>query len=140
MNALPSNAYGLLLSFDGYGAPGGVLEDSEYLYSVLVNLPHKIGMRPLGLPQVISVEEPGIAGLSGFTFIMESHISIHTYKERGFVTVDIYSCKWFDSTQVVALLADAFQTTSHEVSEIVRGKRFGALPFSFLANQPHLRL
>ena len=28
-------------------------------------------MRPIGFPHIVSIQEPGIIGLSGFTFIME---------------------------------------------------------------------
>ena len=90
-------------------------------------------MRPIGFPQIVSVEEPGIAGLSGFTFIMESHISIHTYQERGFVTADIYSCKDFDTAAAANFIAAHFSVTTFETNVVLRGKRFNlptSLPFA----------
>ena len=124
MKRLPKNAYGMLLAFDGYGADLKRCADTGPLYRFLYDLPGTIGMRRLGFPHIVRVDEAGIKGLSGFTFIMESHVSIHTYEERGFVTADVYSCKPFDAVQVSALLSAYFRTSTHASSVIVRGKKF----------------
>jgi S-adenosylmethionine decarboxylase len=124
MKNIPKDAYGLLLTFDGYGASKDLCGDVNLLHEILTALPGHINMRRLGNPHIESVDEPGIAGLSGFTFIMESHISIHTYIERGFVTADIYSCKWFDTEEAAKFLVKAFHIDSFEVSDIIRGARF----------------
>ena len=124
-HALPKNAYGLLLAFDGYGVPEARSSDAAQLTDFLYSFPATIDMRRLGEPNVIAIDEPGVRGLSGFTFIMESHVSIHTYIEQGFVTVDIYSCKDFDTERATALLADFFATTSYHTHTLVRGRSFG---------------
>jgi len=125
MKKLPENAYGLLLTLDGYGASQQACGDMDQLYKLLSHLPHAIGMRPIGFPHIVSVDEPGIKGLSGFTFIMESHISVHTYEERGFVTADIYSCKHFDADKAATYVAKAFKLKSFDTSVLIRGKKFG---------------
>ena len=119
-----NTAYGLLLTFDGYGAEGVLCSDEILLRKVLLELPSLIGMRSLGTPQIVRVDAPDIAGLSGFTFIMESHISIHTYSERGFVTADIYSCKNFDTEFAKKYLMEAFAIADVEVNTLPRGLRF----------------
>jgi S-adenosylmethionine decarboxylase len=133
--------YGLLLTFDGYGAPAEFCFSIERLYRVLSELPSLLGMRALGTPHIVEVTEKGIAGLSGFTFIMESHISIHTYIEKGFVTVDIYSCKEFDTTGAIEYLTNNFLTESHEIHTIVRGIRFNedTRYESLKKPRPHMR-
>ena len=124
-HTLPQQAYGLLLAFDGYGVPEERGGDQTRLKDFLYSFPGTIAMRRLGEPQVIAVNEPGIQGLSGFTFIMESHVSVHTYTEQGFVTVDIYSCKDFDTERATRLLAEFFGTTSYHTHTLVRGRSFG---------------
>lgn len=124
-HALPENAYGLLLAFDGYGVPVDRSSDASRLQDFLYSFPATIQMRRLDTPHVIAIEEPGIRGLSGFTFIMESHISIHTYSEQGFVTVDIYSCKDFDTELATKQLSAFFATTSYHTHTLVRGRSFG---------------
>jgi len=122
MNQLPDSAYGILLAFDGYGADRRRCADTGKLYRFLYDLPGTIGMRRLGFPHIVRVDEPGIKGLSGFTFIMESHVSIHTYEERGFVTADVYSCKPFDTARITAMLATYFGTATHSARTLVRGR------------------
>lgn len=123
METLP--AYGLQFCIDGYDALSSRCDNESVILSLLKTLPVQIGMRPLGEPQVVRVTETGIAGLSGFTFIMESHISIHTYAEWGFVTVDIYSCKPFITSDALHIIRETFGMRDVETYELVRGKRFG---------------
>jgi S-adenosylmethionine decarboxylase len=118
--------YGLLFALDGYGASPIACGDADLLLRALRELPLLIGMRPLGEPHVVQVDEPGSAGLSGFTFIMESHISIHTYTERGFVTADIYSCKEFNTLVADRYLCSLFKIGSAERTIIPRGLHFNA--------------
>lgn len=49
------------------------------------------------------------SGYSGVIFLMESHISIHTFpdiqSDKGFfITVDLYSCKLFDEKSIKEIL------------------------------------
>ena len=117
-------AYGLQLVLDGYGADRDLCEDVQHVYELLMKLPEHLGMRRVGFPHIIQIDEEGIRGRSGFTFIMESHISIHTYSERGFVTADVYSCKPFDAQLVRDLLTKAFKIQSYESNTMVRGMQF----------------
>lgn len=128
MSSLPLHSYGLHLMIDGYGAPPHRLNDVALLYATLMHLPEQIGMRRVGFPHIIEVNESPITGLSGFTFIMESHISVHTYSERGFVTLDVYSCKSFDAQEVARLLQAAFQFKTFETNLLVRGRQFHTSP------------
>ncbi|HEY0011210.1 MAG TPA: S-adenosylmethionine decarboxylase [Candidatus Paceibacterota bacterium] len=137
MSTPDSAAYGLLLALDGYGADVRDCADGAKLRNLLQTLPPSIGMRPLGEPHTVYVDEEGIRGLSGFTFIMESHISIHTYEERGFVTADIYSCKLFDTQTAAEYITQAFGLTNVETQVITRGRGFHNLPLP--TPEPQLR-
>jgi len=120
---MKQSAYGLHLMLDAYDAPAERLSNMGLLYRTLCELPGLIGMRRVSLPQILEVTEPDIAGLSGFVFIMESHISVHTYSERGFLTADVYSCKQFDHSAALKYLEEAFQFRSSDVSVKKRGRR-----------------
>jgi S-adenosylmethionine decarboxylase len=128
MKSPQNNAYGLQLTLDGYAADQKLCGDVAHLYDLLMKLPAHIGMRRVGFPNIIQITETGIRGLSGFVFIMESHISIHTYEERGFVTADVYSCKNFDEIKTQNYLIEAFKIQAFESSTAIRGKRFQNLP------------
>lgn len=128
MSPQETTAYGLQLTLDGYAADQKLCGDVTNLYNVLMQLPSHIGMRRVGFPHIIKIDEPGIKGLSGFVFIMESHISIHTYEERGFVTADVYSCKTFDEKKTSDFLTQAFNIQVFESNTAIRGKQFQNLP------------
>jgi S-adenosylmethionine decarboxylase len=61
-------------------------------------------------------------GVSGVIVLAESHISIHTWPERGFAAVDIFMCGACDPYCSVPVLREAFQPTSIELFERRRGR------------------
>jgi S-adenosylmethionine decarboxylase len=63
-------------------------------------------------------------GLSGFVLIAESHISIHTFPDRGYLSLDIFSCKDFDYNQAVAYVTEVFGIARHELNLLDRGLEF----------------
>ena len=63
-------------------------------------------------------------GISGFVLIAESHISIHTFPEKNFVSVDIFSCKAFDAVLAETYLKKAFQMAKVETNMLDRGTEF----------------
>ena len=60
-------------------------------------------------------------GVSGVVVLAESHISIHTWPERGFAAVDVFMCGCCDPHKVVPFLQAAFSPTSVEVTDQKRG-------------------
>lgn len=60
-------------------------------------------------------------GVSGTVVIAESHLSVHTWPERGYVAVDIYTCGGLDPHAGFQLLAERLGAVSSRVQEIVRG-------------------
>ena len=91
--------FGFHLTLDLYECPIETLNNMTTVYDSMLNLPKKINMHVLTHPYVVNadanvVKDPG--GYSGFIIIQESHISVHTFTKRGFVSIDVYSCKPFD--------------------------------------------
>jgi S-adenosylmethionine decarboxylase len=60
-------------------------------------------------------------GVSGTVVIAESHLSVHTWPENGYVAVDIYTCGGLDPRIGFNLLRERFEASSGRVQEIVRG-------------------
>jgi len=91
------------LIIDGYGSDPKILQDEHWLYQFLDRFPSQIGMTKIAPPLVLRYigSKPEDWGLSGFVFIAESHISVHTFVERNYVNIDVFSCKEFDSNQVI---------------------------------------
>ena len=110
-----------------YNCPSRILGDANTLYKILDELPVKIHMTKMTLPYVVftpgnNKKDPG--GWSGFVLIQESHISFHTFAKRRFVTIDIYSCKDFDSNIAISYLKKAFRSDDIEYNIEARGNRY----------------
>ena len=87
------------LIIDGYSSNQKILRDEDFLRKWLESYPAKIGMTRISPPYVIEYVGPVLEdwGISGFVFIAESHIGIHTFVERNYINIDIFSCKDFDT-------------------------------------------
>ena len=98
-------AYGPHLVLDGYECNPGRLADLDYIYNFLNRAPDLIGMTKIMPPYAVKLDPSPLypnTGISGFVLIAESHISIHTWPERAYLNLDIFSCKDFNHHQAVA--------------------------------------
>ncbi|MEW6142369.1 MAG: S-adenosylmethionine decarboxylase [Chloroflexota bacterium] len=110
------------LIIDGYGSDAGILQDEKLLYEFLDTYPSQIGMTKISQPMVIRYtgNNPDDWGISGFVFIAESHISVHTFVEPRYINIDVFSCKHFDTERVLADLRDRFKLGEFRVHKIER--------------------
>lgn len=60
-------------------------------------------------------------GVSGVAVLAESHISIHTWPERGYAAVDVFMCGKAEPHRAVGVLREAFTPHRMKVSEHWRG-------------------
>jgi len=118
--------FGPHLMLDGYGCDQAKLQDLNLIYRILDELPTRIGMTKIMPPYVFKYSglKPEDWGLSGFVLIAESHISIHTFPEKNFVSVDIFSCKHFDSEFAADYLTQAFGMAKVDSKVLDRGTEF----------------
>ena len=111
------------LIVDGYGATPEKLQDTDLVYRFLDEYPHAIGMTKIVPPQVYTYhgKTPEDWGVSGFVIIAESHISIHTFPDRQYVNIDIFSCKDFDATSSLSIVKRTFSLPEVKVWTLERG-------------------
>jgi S-adenosylmethionine decarboxylase len=111
---------------DGYHAEPSKLDDVELIRSVLDRLPDEMEMTKIMPPQVFRYGGDGSeeTGVTGVVIIAESHIAIHTFPEKGFVSVDVFSCKDFDASRAVNSLVAAFEIGRYDTYFINRGKEY----------------
>ena len=118
--------FGPHLILDGYGARKESLINITGIYNLLDRLPDRIGMTKIMPPYVFKYS--GIKsedwGVSGFVLIAESHISIHTFPEKNFLSVDVFSCKSFDVDRTLRYLTKAFMLKKYEIKLFDRGTEF----------------
>ncbi len=119
--------FGLHLTLDAYGGDRGKLESPEFITETLNALPPILDMHPIIKPKVIFYDGgdiPEDCGVSGIIMIAESHISIHTFSAKGFLTADVYSCKVFDTDKTLGFFKSRFDLKDLEVHIIKRGLKF----------------
>ena len=102
------------------------LGDYTLVFDVLNDLPEKIGMTKITQPYVFPyaglVSED--RGITGTVVIAESHISIHTFQEKDYCFVDVFSCKDFDVEFAAEYIIKAFESKKYDKHVINRGKDF----------------
>ncbi|MEX2007785.1 MAG: adenosylmethionine decarboxylase [Candidatus Levyibacteriota bacterium] len=120
--------FGEHLTIDGYGGDKNLLDNKDVVLGILGNLPKELGMRILREPEVVyapdnDLKDPG--GWTGFVVIAESHMSIHTFPLRGFVSIDVYTCKnGMDTDFILKYLKEKFDLKDIESNFIKRGTRY----------------
>src|SRR2546427_13130378 len=115
--------FGPHLMLDGYGCDKTRLQDLNLVYRILDELPTRIGMTKIMPPYVFKYSglKPEDWGLAGFVLIADSHISIHTFPEKRFVSVDIFSCEAFDLGFAGDYFKRAFAMAKAECNVLYRG-------------------
>jgi len=120
--------FGVHFTLDGYGGNPDKLNDPELVERILNELPEKMGMEKLTEP-VVKYAEPrnfkDSGGYSGFVMIVESHISIHTFPKKKFVSIDAYTCKNdMDKETIEKYFRDVFELEDTEIQFFKRGLKF----------------
>jgi len=120
--------FGVHFTLDGYGGDPEKLNNPELVRRSLDELPNKLGMEKLTEP-VVKYAEPrnmkDSGGYSGFVMIVESHISIHTFPKKRFVSIDAYTCREeMDKNAIVEYFREMFGLQDTEVQFFKRGLKF----------------
>lgn len=118
--------FGPHLMIDGYNANPSKLSDPELVRKVLDELPQEMEMTKVLPPFVYRYGEKGgqPEGVTGVVIIAESHLAIHTFPAKRFISVDIFSCKPFDPGKAIQSIAERFEMGRYETYLINRGKEF----------------
>lgn len=119
--------FGLHLTLDGYFCDPRKLDNLALVTQSLMELPDRMGMKRLIPPYVVHAaankkKDPG--GYTGFVIIQESHVSVHTFPERRFISIDVYSCKNFRIAPVISYFRRTFRIRKVEKNIVVRGKEY----------------
>lgn len=122
--------FGEHMMFDAYQCDYKALNSMETCYEVLNHLAELANMNKMLEPLIIKAEgnstlggkDPG--GYSGFLIIEESHVSIHTFAKRGFVTIDLYSCKSFPTEGIEDYLQSVYKTEDISIIRMDRGLKY----------------
>ncbi len=60
-------------------------------------------------------------GISGVAVLAESHISVHTWPEKGYAAFDVFMCGDSEPEKTIPILRKAFSPESVSITEHLRG-------------------
>jgi S-adenosylmethionine decarboxylase len=107
---------GAHLIIDLFEASG--LDDIEHIEKALTDCVEAAGATLLHIH--LHPFEPN-GGVSGVAVLAESHISIHSWPERGYAALDVFMCGDAKPERCVDVLDKAFSPGRIEVNELLRG-------------------
>jgi S-adenosylmethionine decarboxylase len=118
--------FGPHITIDLKGCPKETLSNYNLHFDYLKSLPEMIDMTPITQPYVFPYSGlvPEDKGITGIVIIAESHISIHSFEEKGYSFIDIFSCKDMDVERAIEITLDTFKPESYEINIVKRGKDF----------------
>lgn len=120
------NTFGPHVTIDLIGCPKEILSDYELHFNYLKMLPGLIQMTPITQPYVFPYSGlvPEDRGITGIVIIAESHLSIHSFEDKGYSFIDIFSCKGFDVEKAIEITLSTFKPQTYELNIVERGKDF----------------
>jgi S-adenosylmethionine decarboxylase len=121
-----NHGFGPHLMIDGKNCPTERLADLEAIFHFLNDLPESVGMTKISQPHVFPYKGlvPEDRGVTGHVIIAESHLTVHTFVDKGWVFFDVFSCKPFDTDQVTRTFQETFQPGDMRVMLEERGLGF----------------
>ena len=106
------------LIIDLWDVPGPLLADMSLITSALTEATKVSGATLLNID--LHRFEPN-GGISGVAVLAESHISIHTWPERGYAAIDAFMCGQAMPSRSLDVLRAAFHPGRIEFKEFRRG-------------------
>src|SRR5687767_5063596 len=76
---------------DAHGCDPAALRSSPGLAALFDRIVADLGLRPVSPPQWHAF--PGEGGITGLLLLSESHLTCHTFPERGFASFNLYCCR-----------------------------------------------
>lgn len=61
------------------------------------------------------------AGITGVAILAESHISIHTWPETGYIALDVFMCGKCNPNNAIPIFTAAFKPEKSQVQSYLRG-------------------
>ena len=86
------------------------IQSRENVYNWITGLVRAIDMEPIGEPRIeyTAAEFSDKAGFTAIQVIVTSSIVAHFIDSTGDVYIDVFSCKEFDNSIVIATIQNAF--------------------------------
>ncbi|KHD84403.1 adenosylmethionine decarboxylase [Heyndrickxia ginsengihumi] len=93
------------------------LNDIEFIEQMFVDAALKSGAEI----REVAFHKFAPQGVSGVVIISESHLTIHSFPEHGYASIDVYTCGDLDPKIAANYIAERLDATSRETIELPRG-------------------
>lgn len=104
---------------DAFGCAPPALRDPEALSALFARAVEELGLHPLGPPKVHAF--PGHGGVTALQLLTESHLTAHTFPERGYAAFNLYCCRVRPAWPWAERLAQALGAARVDVRRLLRG-------------------
>jgi len=112
------STFGRHVAVDAWGVRYDLLNDADWLKDQLVEAAEATGATVLSV-QSRQFEPQGATVL---VLLSESHLSIHTYPEKGFAAIDCYTCgETVDPQNAIDRLMEALKPERVHAKKLIRG-------------------
>jgi len=112
------STFGRHVAVDTWGVDFDLLNNAEFLQAQMVEAAESCGATVLSV-QSKQFEPQGATVL---VMLSESHLSIHTYPERGFAALDCYTCgETVDPQLAIDYMIAVLKPTKTHAKKLVRG-------------------
>ncbi|GAB2569913.1 adenosylmethionine decarboxylase [Gracilibacillus alcaliphilus] len=97
-----------------------ILNDLEQLEKIFVNAALHAGAEV----REVAFHQFAPLGVSGVVIISESHVTVHSFPEHGYASIDVYTCgNQIDPHQIVERLKESLEPKQVSKQELQRGVR-----------------
>ena len=111
------NSWGISTSIDLHLCNPASIRDSEKIRQYVIELCDRIGMKRFGECTIVNFgEDEKVAGFSMMQLIETSLISGHFANASNNAYIDIFSCKYYDPSDVAEFSCHAFEAKDYTMS------------------------
>jgi len=103
------------------------IKDQKLIEDFMRELVRVAEMKIISGPYVFYYEHPESeieSGVTGFLVLAESHCSVHSFINDGFLALDLFSCKEFNNALVDKLVLDTFAPEGYTSEVRWRGEGY----------------
>lgn len=105
---------------DAGGCDAAALRSLDVLQAIFAGVIRDLGLQPVA--ETVWHQFPGAGGITGAVILSESHLTCHTFPERGFAAFNLYCCRPREGWPWGERLAAALGATDVQVSLHRRGQ------------------
>lgn len=109
------------LILDGFSEAN--MGDVDFIRKFLLESVKKLRMNTISKPLVLyhKAKEKSESGITGIIILAESNITIHTYPEKKWFCLDVYSCNEFNIKKIVNYLIKKLDINKYKLKILKRG-------------------